>query len=392
MNSINERSVQPPSWLENLMFLERHANDGSPNRLSFVNGPSAGYSPRFGLPDFEVPLVTTPAAELEVYGDNRSNMASMCRTMNSIPIHPDSIGYYFADGREFSVRARVRAVPSASGRTLLVADDYVNSLWLKLSYPGVLGRFGSGLDRRKVQHSLAVCNILTAESIPHLAERSGLVMLGGAMPQLGCIFRDVAPSCVQGEIDSMVPLFSLLSRYADEKVDLWGFANIDRQDPKDTTAWLLDNLIFPLLESYWNVCVRTGLMPEMHAQNILLARQLGKVLIVYRDCQGFVGDPEYLRSTPMVQTISESRVFEERSRRYDDFMSQYVLMPLILRSALLGTVSVDQLLDSIRAATADLAPRNYFGPRQEWYEMPLEQPMYGRRIEYVRRTCKPPLR
>jgi hypothetical protein len=383
-----------PPELSALLYLERYINDGSPNQLSFVNAPNAGFSPKFGLPWVRIPLIQIDGIAIQGVGaGSGSDLLDHCLQNSTFPVHPDVLGFLTDDGRSYRTCAAVDGVPSASGRTLLIKDGD-SYRWLKLSYPGVLGRFASPLNEGKVKHSLAVSEILTQSQVLFLEEKYGAFACDdhGATSELplGFLIREVVPSGHKLPGKRFVPIFSLIAIDADHQPGLLDILRSSYQNATDAAEDLFERIFHPLMCLYWD-SANLGLIPEAHAQNLLADVSGSRVSYLFRDCQGFARDNDKLTSerSDAIRGPSGKSLLIERSRRYDDYFGRYVLLPLILKAASLNEVSVDRLRFRIQELTAALAPSGYFESSTEWYEMPLWQPQYDRRIHYKQRLGHP---
>lgn len=394
------------------LHAERFINDGSPNRRSFSNGPEAAVSPRFAaIPTF---LPCLPMRDY-AHGALGNYLIAAHDGTPAVPVHP-SVGPYLADRalKNFvTPDMRLEATPLASGRTFAT-----NLGWsVKLSYPGILGRFAATLDDEKALFALdvdaALASSLTAQwnaNQPEIAwfrERSAGwidVFRDRRIQGLAtCIIRDESATTTgqSGTLTRLLPMFSLWSDSQFDGCtdvplifDVLGKGRSARttlsNDEITGIAWQV--LVRPILESTLYLSTELGLLPEPHAQNLLLGQvQEGmstRWVLIWRDLLGFYVDTDWRKhlGLPVDDTMSRrtltdpTTAWRVRSAALDHMLYDYILAPLLRSCRLAGASDLD-LLRAIRSMVTEWCGRKeYYLPPGGWFERSLEPPLPGERL------------
>jgi hypothetical protein len=342
------RSSQVREPLPALIHLERWCNDGSPSGLSFgANQVSPSYRPREGRTSFEASAFLVPweAAEFHSAGPSPELTATVTSAAGAVlTLHPDNP--VIPPGRPTAPR---RVVPTSSGRTVIVLDP-APVHYAKLHYPGLLGRVPRELNAPRVAASIrmsaalddaAECGMLT-DSCAYLAESIGvLASVDGA--EHGVIYREFTPRH-QGGPDPCAPAMPLIPFFA--------LFSADSRAPDDppllitllrlsglSAAAALRSLLELVLESYGALAFAAGLVPEDHAQNLLLqlSPDLVPLRVVRRDLLDWYADLEIRRDRGLPADFSRvldtaadpERAFGGRSYAFDFRLGEYVLKPLV---------------------------------------------------------------
>ncbi|MCX4604799.1 ferric iron reductase [Streptomyces anulatus] len=370
-----------------LLHLERWCNDGSPSGLSFgEHQVSPSYRPRGDTASFPAPSRTVPWAGAEV------SMAAPSSALVREIVRPDGVVLVMHPDNPLS-RAGTAQVPrmvapTASARTVAVLDSG-SPYYAKLHYPGLLGRVPREMDAKRVRASVRMSAALDQETalLPdvcaYLPESIGIVTRLGHTEQ-GVVYREFVPRSRLGgdtgkSIPPQVPLFSLFStdiRSPDDPpllVDLLRTAGGGTRADEAFTS-LLDLL----LESYAALAFGVGLVPEDHAQNVLLELDPSGIprRVVRRDLLDWYADLEIrrLRTLPtdfarVLDTEHDAaRAYGGRSYAFDFRLGEYVLDPLIACAAQHMGVDAERTRAWVKgrvhalAAAHDLDLHDYFRP------------------------------
>lgn len=416
-------SVIDDEALDRLTYRERYLNDGSPNRRTFDCSPSPGTSPLFAPKIVNLPVVTLQEPSVVHLGD-RSLPPTLDIGVDHIVVHPD-VGPFLNQAALNALRECHRFLqgePTAAGRTLLVRGNG-SSAFVKLSYPAKLGRYSASLDREKVVHSLtasAACSAVLDGTSGTETRFGFLLDTGAAMSsvmrnsqehgELVCIYRPavVVHNLGPRNIIDLFPAFSLISRFAsgaDASASLNEMWRLFGCPDATTFAWT--NVIHPILESMMSLAIDWGLLPEPHAQNIVLAvvehsdTAERDVLAVWRDGMSFCLDqtiadhrlPGFSDAFPPRRVVrSTEHAVRERSARLDHMAWEYLIAPLVDAGRTLGASDVrllTQIRDFVRSA---LSRRPGYLPAEEWWARSLELPLPGDRINPVRIHGMSPMR
>ncbi|MFF1442756.1 ferric iron reductase [Streptomyces sp. NPDC058295] len=337
--------------MRSLLHLERWCNDGSPSGLSFgAHQVSPAYRPRTDTVDFPADGLVLPWGEVEVCAAAPSSALAreIVRSDGVVfMVHPDNP--VLRDGTPGTAR---RVAPTASARTVAVLDAGPVH-YAKLHYPGLLGRVPREMDAKRVRASVRMSAALddATELLPdgcaYLPESIGVVArLDGA--EQGVVYREFVPRSrsggTGGGMQPQIPMFSLFStdlRAPEDPpllVDLLRGQG-DGARPGEAFIALLDLL----LDSYTALVLGVGLVPEDHAQNVLIELDPSGVphRVVRRDLLDWYADMEIrrLRKLPtdfarVLDTEGDpERAYGGRSYAFDFRLGEYVLDPLIACAA-----------------------------------------------------------
>lgn len=400
--------------LDELVDLERHVNDGSPTGRTFTDSVHPGSSPRFGSRYVHVPMLDLRNSEVEDIGLVRDyNVPGSFQ----IPIHPD-VGPYLRSSALRQLQKTedyIRAEPTAAGRTLLVREPRPH--FIKLAYPGVLGRYAAVLDSQKVRGALA-CSRAVEEALEASSSRDpkfGLLReVGGRCANImrdssqfgsaACIYREgaVTHNSSPGRIRAIYPVFSLSARFtggAEVLRKMWLASEVDEVS---TFAW--EYILEPLLSSLLHLATRWGLLPEPHAQNVLIALKDGsdsvEPLVVWRDALGFycdmavrskTGAPEIADFVPRRVLRDEADAQRARSAYLDHMLWDYLLAPMFGPLRALGANDL-QLIQQCRDLVADGLAMSGYLPKSAWWARPLEFPLPAERTSLHRIPGSSPTR
>ncbi|MFB7785215.1 IucA/IucC family C-terminal-domain containing protein [Streptomyces vinaceus] len=368
-----------------MLHLERWCNDGSPSGLSFgAHQVAVKHRPREGEPDFSVPTYAVPweRAELSLAAPSPEVAAAVLGDRGPLlAVHPDN-----PVAPPWPAGPALRVVPTASARTV-VALEPEPVLHVKLHYPGLLGRVPRELDAHRVRASVRMSSALEEirellpQSCAYLAETVGVVArVDGS--DLGVVYRETLPRhCAGGPRGAaLVPFFALFSTdlHAPDDPPLL-VQLLDHGAPERGLRALLDLV----LESYAALVFGQGLVPEDHAQNLLL--QLDgdgrPVRIVRRDLLDWYADLEIRRRrglpTDFVRALDVSHDAERahggRSYAFDFRLGDYILDPVLECAARYLGVDRDATTEWIRqrvhalAAHHDIDLKHYFQPYDQTY-------------------------
>jgi hypothetical protein len=256
--------------------------------------------PVFWLPEFEAPrdqfrLLQNPARPLPWYISGASS------GWFSHLVHPLTMQYFLS--REIgNVRwraARFLATPMASHRTLLVWSPRSKTppFAVKTSVNLWIGGLNRNVRLKEIKRSVGISSIF-AEIPRATLEQQGILLLDDPVgivhkqTNAGLLAREIPARLGAGE--EIVPLFSLVAARNLSRPRIVDLIMASRLTP---TAWV-DQFVFqPLIYQAYFLAMTTGLVGEMHEQNILLELRKGKPTGRFwqRDLGGFGVDRE-LRS------------------------------------------------------------------------------------------------
>jgi hypothetical protein len=256
--------------------------------------------PVFWLPEFEAPrdefrLLQNPARPLPWYISGSSS------GFFSQIVHPLSVGYFM--GRKLgTVRwraARFLATPMASHRTLLVWTPRSEAppFAVKSSVNVWIGGLNRNVRVKELKRSVGISSLF-AEIPRATLEGQGILLFDDPagivhkQTNAGLLAREIPGRLGAGE--EIVPLFSLVASGNCSRPRIVDLITASQLTP---TEWV-DKFIFkPLIYQAYFLAMTTGLVGEMHEQNILMEFRNGKPTLRFwqRDLGGFGVDRELRR-------------------------------------------------------------------------------------------------
>lgn len=267
-----------------LDYMERLVNNGSPSGFSEKNTVSDETNP-FLSDEFSL-LYLENAEQVISYGEVPREYIKQ----KSILVHPDWRICPTANTLTI-IDSKIAAVPTSSGRTVKIKDRFH---YLKLSYPGVIGRLLRELDERHIKSSIQINKIFfellrspnMPKSFAFLPERGGQLFVKGDF-KTGCVYRDFVPQGSNvAKIKYIIPAFSLFGVDRYQPTDELLLHQILKRK-YDSSDFLLSQIFLPLIDIYFTCVFEEGLSPELHAQNILFGFDDNDdiVAIVLRDLE-----------------------------------------------------------------------------------------------------------
>ena len=357
---------------------ERYVNDGSPSKNN--NTTSLNTAPKSGKPWFHALEVKfNKNVKIIRYGEEDSFIHR-----ESLVMHPDFIDSAFIRDSELEIVGHVKVAPTSSGRTVLCVE-YSDLCFLKLAYPKCLGRLTRHMGSEKILSAVevterlvnAVDNNLMNSKFALLKENKGKVAvfnLQGSVYEWGMIKRDFKPYPYMNDgVEYYMPFFSLFSKeYTigslqenEEHVPfLIQFCEAQSKSPID---FLLFDVVYPLLDCYFDSLLKAGIELEAHAQNMLISfdDQFMIHRIVCRDLESagrdvtlmerlgisFDLDNEYKcnRLLAKNETDKYPKWYITHSFMFDFKLGEYILTPLIdCFLSYYPDYSIDSIQDTIR--------------------------------------------
>lgn len=319
----------------NLIYLERYVNESGENFQEFSN-ISIKYSPQLGdevflLPYFFVDDISSRVIIKEPSTEIKSKVIKQDRAL------------FFAHPAIYHVKGSnsIPVSPTASTRTVLTRG-FRKNFFIKTDLDILHYRFNRKLKGDSVRFCIEVneilknyCNKNISIDFAILPESLGVIN-GIKGHDSGILFREFVPYPYSQEKRMLIPYFSLYSRdvnspaFAPLLVQL-----IEHNKPKDKLNFFLNKFISPIIQTWLDVLYKTGLLLEMHGQNILIEiNSRGKLKrIVYRDFQSVYFDPNIRKSInqPLLikHCLEASNIKLHYSYIYDWMIGKFLFQRLI---------------------------------------------------------------
>lgn len=296
---------------KSLNYAERVVNNGSPSGFTEKNNTSPETNP-FYTAEFNLARMINPD-KLILFG----NVPSFI-DRNSLLIHPDwKKNICNVD----IVDTPIKVIPTASARTVRFSNyDY----YVKLSYPGILGRLNRELNERQINTVIEISSILKemiknrtiSPYFAFLPEESGILFKKNNF-KTGCLFRDCKPFGVNvDKIEYILPAFSIFSKDRENPNDLPLLLQITKD--KDKEDYLLNQIIFPLMDIYFSCALNEGLILELHSQNVLFGfnKENDIVSIIIRDLESIDKDITIRKKLHKSDFINDFKTISQTDYNY----------------------------------------------------------------------------
>ncbi len=285
-------------------YLERYRNEGTRtySRHAAYTEADAAYRPNTGRPQFALPLFEVPRDRMIVYTANPPDTLADTYLPDDrviFLIHPQILTAANQDPYVqltdcICTRQRsLNVAPTSSTRTLSVLDPSCPHA-VKVHFPFKISRYGRRMRDEVIGQAIAVSGELEA-GIGHLDDRFAFLreVIGVAHQKLtpaadrgenwGYLVRDMTPFPRRSQAVSLVPGFALYGQdYFDPSTPLLLFDLIGDSDP---VAWVLDNIMRPIIHHWVNCFLHFGYLLEPHSQNVIFEIDShGTVLrVIHRD-------------------------------------------------------------------------------------------------------------
>lgn len=261
-----DKILQSPS--ESLIYMERVVNNGSPSLFSFKNTTSRE----------TCPLYTSKFKVCTVKNLTSTQIEAIGVLPSELKIEYDKIFFLHPDWKNINVDFEVEDLelyvsPTSSSRTVkaLWSDFYI-----KLYYPGILGRISRELKKEHILSSIDVTLVLSdliereycPQKLSFFPERGGCLFHSKSI-EIGYVIREAIPyGNVSQKIHALIPAFSLFAadRETNDLPIIIQLLN-NKSNPID---YLLEQLIYPIIDIFFYCLFQGGLLLEMHSQNFLI--------------------------------------------------------------------------------------------------------------------------
>lgn len=333
-----------------LLYMERLVNDGSPSNFSFKHMSSYETCPLYSE-RYNICLLIGNIINYSTYGDIPAELSVF---PNSIYIHPDWKRKLFFSTPHISdasiVDTNTEVSPTASSRTVkLLGNDY----YIKMAYPGVLGRITRELCTEHVLTSLEVSKRLKKAvdsdlNLPSyfafLPEIGGRVYKDAAENEIGFVVRHSIPYGKKAsEIKIIIPAFSLFSKDRNrpsdvpliiQVLDYKGYNIVGKK------IYVFEQIICPVINTFFYCVTKQGLIPEMHSQNFLIGfdEDYSVTSIILRDLESIDKDITILESIKLTSSFdsypykcidkTQYNYKIKHSFMYDHKLGEYFFSPL----------------------------------------------------------------
>lgn len=355
---------------------ERYINDGSPSKNNITTSEIT--SPKSIHKDFKLNLVNFSTDITEDLGHNISVIPS-----KAIYIHPDVLKNGFLRDQQYDILDEIIVEPTSSGRTVL-SKNTMPLYFVKLAYPKCLGRLTRHMGKEKILSACEVTDRLMCaidnnkmnSKFALLKENQGRIariILNNQSYELGMMIREYSPYPYSSTEEFIMPFFSLFSSEYIPGTKETNNNHIpflrqfyDNQT-KGANDFLLEEIIFPLYDCYFDALLKAGIELEAHAQNMLLTfdNDFKIKRIICRDLESAgrditlmerLGIPydlniEYKSNQlfPKEGNDKYEKWYVNHSFMFDFKLGEYIITPLILCAVkCIPGVNKEELINSIK--------------------------------------------
>jgi siderophore synthetase component len=373
------------------MYLERYVNDGSPSGFTDRFSTSTETSPLSENPSFNLYSVYIPehleCLDIGIQPDFLSP--------RQVLVHPDMIhSSFLAECCDKRLDSGFLVFPTASARTVGLVDK--PEWFIKLSYDGMIGRIDRQIGLPQASAAIEVSNKIS-EAIDNgylpgkfyfMREpfaRVANLKAGLDSYEWGMVIREPYPYPRNGRIKYLFPAFSLFSMdrgiyRGDSHPTL--LEQIIEASGKKPENVLLNDIIFPVLDSYFSLLLKCGLQLESHAQNTLFGvdENFQIIAVIAKDAESIDRDKSLMvdLGIEVMETECNYKCLHRdqynyqimHSFMYDFKLGQYLFDPLIRLVSIVYRVNESSLLSEIKSfahSYISRLPSDFFPGDGMWY-------------------------
>ena len=323
-----------------LLYMERMVNDGSPSKFSFTYTTSKETCPLY-VDRFFLCCTKGDETDFVTFGTCNYDFFNSDLAL----LHPD----WKKEKTQFPIiDTDILVVPTSSSRTVKLFEQ---NIYIKLAYPGVLGRITRELRTEHILSSIditnAFINLIDSNLVPNtfafFPEHYGKIFKKGNS-DIGYVIRDGIPVGKQCKhICALIPAFSLFSldrQFSDDPIIIQILKH-----KKHKIDYLLEQIIYPIIDCYFSCVFNGGIQPELHSQNFLIGidEDLNVVSIVLRDLESADKDLVIMRRLGFPSDI-KNRPYKCIDKNQDNYLIKHSFM----YDHKLGEYFFDELLKCVQ--------------------------------------------
>jgi ferric iron reductase FhuF-like transporter len=371
---------------EALCYMERYINDGSPSGFSQSHATSPETAPLGRSSPFRLYAVDCAPEELSVFG----SFNNACTFVNAYEmlLHPDMAGT--VPSRLTFPLERFLVSPTASARTVHVHVS--KPMHLKLHYDGIIGRLNRSLGEREASYAVHINTLLEKYVYRHRAPKSFGILPEPyarvakfstvvARVEVGMVFRSLVAVVSSKQPHALIPGFALFSRDRLEAKSLPLALQMQAASKLPATEFLLECLLYPLIDSYFSVLLQLGLQSECHSQNIVIgiSQEGAPTCILLRDMESVDTDRSLQEELglkvdppPVMHKVIDRSQYNyqiKHSFMFDHKLGEYLIDPLIRCFEDADLVKAAVIEDAIRHRVGNFLPSlpGDFFPTDGWF-------------------------
>ncbi len=326
-----------------LLYMERYINDGSPSGFTWINQTSNNTMPKSNAEFFYLDMICCEKNSLEIVG----NIPSFFKDFgeNKIFVHPDMSDILLKKG-VFIQKSLTKVSPLSSSRTVKLLD-YPG--YIKLNYNGIIGRIDRSLTDKHAYASVEMTELLEKalnqgvySKLSFFHESSSLIYRNQEKGlNIGMVYREETPKGSNvDKIKYIIPMFSLFAQNND-LINKCLLIQIIEKYNKNPQEYVINELIFNIIDNYFKLLLNEGIQPEWHSQNLLLGldEDFSISSLIMRDLESIDID-QTLQHSMGIQRIMKCYPYKylnnqqynyqiKHSFMYDFKIGEYVFSPLL---------------------------------------------------------------
>ncbi len=368
---------------KSLLYLERYVNDGSPSGFTCINQTSYETSPFSDMEFFYLDILCV--------GDLVETIGSMPNYFEEfgndiILIHPDMSDIYRI--KNFNIKkSNIRVCPISSSRTVKFLD-YPG--YAKLNYNGIIGRIDRSLMDKHAYSSVEMTDFLKRALKKGIYHKLSFFPEPGARLyksekddiNIGMVYREESAFGDKvSDIRYVLPVFSLFS-HDKKKLDDFLLIQLIKKSNKSPEEYVLNDIIYTIIDNYFKLLLYEGIQPEWHAQNLLLGidNRHSIVSLIMRDLESIdidqtlqesIGKCINFKSYPYKHLDSSQYNYQiKHSFMYDYKIGEYVFTPIINCVAEYFKLKRDVMENKIKEYSKqyiEKLPKDFFPKNNSWY-------------------------
>lgn len=390
--------------LEAWQYIERYVNKGSESGFDKINNT---------IPVYTSPYSDTKQYPLDVYDCSQLETESLsaCHSSdilqpNEFVLHPGNIILSSdneiikraVDKLIFKNRNRYIATPTSSSRTVFISSSNKCLGFFKLHYDGLVGRVNRSISKKQALSSIELTEMIVKaiekKILPHnlhfFKEPFAKVVRNDDY-EMAYVFRELNPFPYNENIKYIIPMFSLFSKDKYALNDATLLQQLFEAQNLSIEQFILNSIIYPIFNCYFELLLTIGLQPEWQAQNVLLGldNDFKVIGIIFRDLESIDKDIELMKNLDFhknniypffksydykciwynYRPLTKDSYQVKHSFMFDFKLCRYLIMPLIECAKTFSNIDiikVEKEITDFNQQFIKKLPVGFF-PKNCWY-------------------------
>lgn len=373
-------------------YMERLVNDGSPSGFTQVHNTSRETNPLYSE-EFNVKKLYL-SKNGQIISRGECGSADIVSSEEQfIYIHPDLLNEEtnptFYDILSIGdIEDGMTVIPTSSSRTVRIKGT---NHFLKLHYPGVIGRLKRDLGELQLSFAIEITRVLN-----EVKQKGNLPDVFDFMPEyygrvgktndyeIGFLCREMP---LYNGSNYYIPAFSLFSSDHQSPKDDRLLVQLLRHHSDRPLSYLLNDICFPLIDSFFHCAFNLGLISEMHSQNVvfLFNNEWRTKKVLLRDFESIDVDFSIREELGLNEIepcpenkkrrVEKEDYLKRHSFMFDHKLCEYLIDPLVKCAASTGLIE-NNIVKQIKEYITDKYGRQLIGffPNDNfWYKYPNKE-------------------